>query len=168
MDTYEKNVDKAAKKLESLASGANRVRNGCIAVLANLFFAAFCLWGVYAGYQSWQLGANGQTATAIVVRMDEQSDSEGGCCTYVPVMEYTVDGQTYTMRGNTASDPPQYRVGEEVPILYDPAAPDKAQINRWSERWLMPLILIPSMLIAALVVNFFMLRAIRRGEDISQ
>lgn len=166
MDQYEKNVDKAAKTLESLASGANRVRNGCIAVLANLFFAAFCLWGVYAGYNSWQLQTNGVTTTAVVTSLDEQSDSEGGCCTYVPVLEYTVNGQNYTIRGNTASSPPQYRVGEKVSILYDPSTPEKAQINNWTERWLMPVLLIPAMLIAALVLNFFMLRASRRGESI--
>jgi hypothetical protein len=57
-------------------------------------------------------------------------------------------------------------VGEAVSILYDPADPDTAQINKWSERWLFPLIIIPAMILTALVVNFFMIRAFWRNDVI--
>ena len=41
-----------------------------------------------------------------------------------------------------------------------------AQINKWSERWLFPIMIIPAMILTALILNFFMLRAWRRGESI--
>ena len=53
-----------------------------------------------------------------------------------------------------------------MPVLYDPARPETAQINKWTERWLFPIIIIPAMILAALLVNFFMIRAWRRGESI--
>jgi len=159
-------VDKAANTVEKVGKTANRVYIGCIIILANLFFAAFCLWGVYAGYTGWQLQSRGETTTGLVVELKEQSDGQGGCCTYVPIVEFAVNGQAYSIAGDTASDPPQYAVGEEVPILYDPVSPNKAQINHWVERWLFPLIIIPAMFFSALVLNFFMWRAFRRGESV--
>lgn len=166
MDSYEKNVDKAFNAVEKVGGVANRVYIGCVTIVANLFFMAFCLWGVYAGYTSWQLQTNGETTTGTVVELKEQSDGEGGCCTYVPVVEYTVKGEAYSMEGDTATDPPQYEVGEEVSILYDPANPNTAQINKLLERWLFPVIIVPSMIFASLLVTFFMFRAFRRNESI--
>jgi hypothetical protein len=166
MDAYEKNVDKAVNVVDKIGRGANRVYVGCATVIANLFFMAFCLWGVYAAYVSWQLETNGKTTAGVVVRLDEQTDAEGGCCTYVPIVEFQVDGKTYSFDGNTASDPPEYDVNENVPVLYDPSDPSTAQINKFSDRWLMPIILIPSMVFTSILVTFFMIRAWHRGETI--
>jgi len=168
VDNYEKNVDKAVNAVEKVAGAANRLYIGCATIFANLFFAGFCLWGVYAGYISWQLEQNGETTTGIVVQMEASSCSEGGCCVYSPVIEFVAGGQTFSFEGDTASDPPAYEVGEAVSILYDPADPDTAQINKWSERWLFPLIIIPAMILTALVVNFFMIRAFWRNDVIHE
>jgi hypothetical protein len=161
MDAYEKSVDKAVNVVEKVASGANRLYIGCVTILANLFFMAFCLWGVYVAYVSWQLETNGERTTGVVVRLDEQSDAEGGCCTYVPIIEFQADEKTYSFDGNTASDPPQYQVNEEVPVLYDPSDPNTAQIDKFSDRWLMPIILIPAMIFTSMLLTFFMIRAWR-------
>ena len=152
--------------IDKVATGANRVKVGCIAVLANLFFASFCLWGAYAGYVSWKLEKGGETTEGIVIRLNEQSDSEGGCCTYIPVVEFEASGRAYTIEGDTASYPPAYDVGERVPVIYDPSDPQTAQIDKWSERWLFPILIIPSMLIAALVLNIVSARALIRGDDL--
>jgi hypothetical protein len=166
MDAYEKNVDKAVNAVEKIGHGVNRLYIGCATILANLFFMAFCLWGVYAAYISWQLQTNGESATGVVVRLDEQDDAEGGCCTYVPIVEFKANGTTYSFDGDTASDPPQYAINENVPVLYDPSDPNTAQINKFSERWLMPIILIPAMIFASIILTFFMFRAWHRGTDI--
>jgi hypothetical protein len=166
MESYEKNVDKAVNTVEKVAHGANRLYIGCITIFANLFFMAFCLWGVYAAFVSWRLETNGETTTGVVARLTEQSDAEGGCCTYVPIIEFQADGKTYSFDGGTASDPPQYEVNEEVSVLYDPSDPNTAQINKFSERWLLPIIIIPAMIFASIILTFFMVRAWRRGSDI--
>jgi hypothetical protein len=163
---YEKGFDKAAGAIEKVGRGANRVYIGCVTIAANLFFAGFCLWGVYAGYISWQLQSNGETTTGTVVDLKESSHPETGCCTYSPVIEFTVNGSPYIFSGDNASNPPAYEVGETVEVLYDPADPDNAQINKWAERWLMPIIIIPAMIFASLLLTFFMVRAWRRDEAI--
>jgi hypothetical protein len=57
-------------------------------------------------------------------------------------------------------------VNEKVPVLYDPSDPNTAQINKFSDRWLMPIILIPAMIFASIIVTFFMIRAWRKGSAI--
>lgn len=161
-------MSKLDKSLDTVEKGANRLKIGCMTVLINLFFMAFCLWGAYAGYVSWKLQTNGEKTEGTVVRLNEQSDSEGGCCTYVPIVEFEAGGRAYSFEDGTASDPPAYRVGERVPVLYDPADPETAQIDKWSERWLFPILIIPAMLIAALVTTIVMFRAWRRGDDIGE
>ncbi len=165
---YERTVDRAVDTVEKASGVANRLWNGCILIFANLFFAGFCLWGAYAGYISWTLEQEGVTTTGTVVRLEESDSAEGGCCVYSPVIEFTVDGQTYSFDGDTASDPPAYRVGEEVSVLYHPDEPETAQINKWTERWLFPIIIIPAMILTALIVNIVLIRAIWRNEVIAE
>jgi hypothetical protein len=168
MDNYEKNVDKAINAVEKAGGVVNRLQIGCWIIFANLFFAGFCLWGAYAGYTSWQLEQNGETGTGIVTGLEESDSADGGCCVYSPVIEFNVDGQTYSFDGENASYPPAYEVGEEVSVLYDPADPNTAQINKWTERWLFPIIIIPAMIFTALLVNFFLIRAFWRNEEIEE
>jgi hypothetical protein len=166
MEQYEKTVDKALNTAEKVGSGLNKLYIGCSIIFANLFFAAFCLWGVYALSTAYKLENSGSSTTGTVIEMEESSTNEGGCCVYSPVIEFQANGQTYTFDGGNASDPPIYRVGETVPVIYDPNDPNTAQINKWSERWLFPIIIIPAMIFAALLTTFFLVRAWRRNETV--
>jgi len=159
-------MSKLDKTLDTVDKGLNRLKLGCITVVMNLFFMGFCLWGAYAGYVGWKLQTGGESTEGTVIRLDEQSDADGGCCTYVPVVEFDAGGRAYSFEGGTASDPPAYQVGERVPVIYDPSNPQTAQIDKWSERWLFPMLIIPAMLITTLVTNVVMIRAWRRGEDL--
>lgn len=98
MDNYEKNVDKALNAVEKVAGAANRIYIGCGIILANLFFTGFCLWGIYAGYISWKLENEGETATGTVVRLEESNSSEGGCCVYSPVIEFDMNGKHFPLK----------------------------------------------------------------------
>jgi hypothetical protein len=151
-------------KIEKVATGINRLQTGCIFLLSNLLFTGFCLWGVYMMYASVQLQSKGVVTEGIVVEMD--ASTTDGSTTYAPIIEFQVNGQTYSFKGGISSNPPQYSVGDRVEVRYDPDNPKTAQINKSSERWLVPLILIPAMIFSALIVNFFLIRAWRRGESI--
>jgi Protein of unknown function (DUF3592) len=149
------------RTLDAVGKGASRLQVGCWIIFANLFFAGFCLWGVYAGYISWKLENEGITTTGMVVRLEESDSAEGGCCVYSPVIEFTAsDDQKYSFEGDTASDPPAYDVGEQVNVIYDPKDPDTAQINK--------ILIIPIMTITALIVNFVLLRMLWRGEAVDE
>ena len=168
MDQYEKNVDAAANKVfntaEKVGRGANKLAIGCTTIFANLFFGAFCLWGVYAATVAYRLETTGIVTTGTVTRMEESTTN--GSSTYSPVVEFTANGQTYTFESNNSSYPPEYEVGETVNVRYDPADPNTAQIDKYTERWLMPVLLIPSMLCGSIILTFVMVRAWRRGDDV--
>ena len=160
-------MSKLDRTVDAVGKGASRLQVGCWIIFANLFFAGFCLWGVYAASISWKLENEGVTTTGTVVRLEESDTAEGGCCVYSPVIEFTAsDDQKYTFEGGNASDPPAYDVGETVNIIYDPKEPDTAQINKWTERWLFPILIIPAMLLTALIVNIVLIRQLWRGEPI--
>ena len=169
-NNYEKGVDKLAPKIENavekIGRGANRLYIGCVTIFANLFFMAFCLWGAYAASISWKLQTEGEITTGTVTRLEESETSEGYCCVYAPVVEFEVNGQKYSFENDNASSSPDYEIGSQVKVRYDPADPNTAQINEFSDRWLFPIIIIPAMIFASLLVNFFMIRAWRRGEDL--
>lgn len=170
VESYEKGFDKLAPKLENavekIGRGANKLYIGCATIFANLFFAAFCLWGAYAASVSWKLQNEGEITTGTVTRLEESETSEGYCCVYSPVIEFEVNGQTYEFENDNASSSPDYEIGSSVNVRYDPANPNTAQIDKLIERWLFPVIIIPAMIFAALLVNFFMIRAWRRNEDL--
>jgi len=161
-------MSKVDRTLDAVGKGVNRVQIGCWTIFFNLFFAGFCLWGVYAAYTGWQLQTQGVRTTGAVIEMEESSSGEGGCCVYSPVVQFEVNGQSYTFDGGNASDPPAYRVGQEVDVLYDPLDPGTAQIDSYFERWAFPICIIPAMIGGAAVMNFFMFRAFRRGESIDE
>jgi len=79
-------------------------------------------------------------------------------------VEFQVDGQKYSFESDNASDPPAYKVGQEVNVIYHPSDPNTAQINKWSERWLFPIIIIPTMIFTALILNFFLIRSFWRND----
>jgi hypothetical protein len=167
---YEEGLDKLVPKLgnavEKVGRGLNRLYIGCAMIFGNLFFAAFCLWGAYSAVVSWRLQTSGETTTGTVTRLEESETSEGYCCVYSPVVEFQVNGQTYSFENGTASSSPEYQVGGEVQVRYDPADPNTAQINSFSARWLFPILIIPSMILGSLVLSFFLIRAWRRDEDV--
>lgn len=61
--------------------------------------------------------------------MNHSSDTT----TYAPVVEFEVDGRTYRFKDSIGSDPPSYRRGDAVKVLYDPDRPANARIDRG--RW---------------------------------
>ncbi|MDV6013311.1 DUF3592 domain-containing protein [Haloechinothrix sp. LS1_15] len=96
-------------------------------------------------------GAADRTAstTAVVVEVTERTsqsrDSDGNTrtsTTYCPVVEYTVDGETFTHESAVCTGSREgNRVGDELTVNYDPADPADAAIDSWLHRWLAPLIM---------------------------
>jgi hypothetical protein len=84
------------------------------------------------------------------------------------VVDFKVNEQVYTFEGDNASYPPAYQVGEQVNVRYDPLNPNTAQIDSFFERWIFPITIIPAMILAAAILNFFMIRSWRRGAYIGE
>jgi hypothetical protein len=69
----------------------------------------------------------GIRTTGVVVGYAETTEQDG--TVYAPVIEFrTPDGTLVTWPSESYSNPPGYRLGERVTILYDPQSPDRARI----------------------------------------
>lgn len=76
----------------------------------------------------------------VVTLIASRSSSSGpgrsnGGITYRPVFRFqTYEGMDVEVTSNTGSNPPPAREGEQVNVLYDPADPRKARLDKFGQR----------------------------------
>ena len=163
-DSADRILEEAQIKAERSARGTPLRNLGTIA-LFNLFVLGMAALTFWFGSQAYQVSKNGETTSGTVTELAESS-TEDGCCVYSPVVEYMVGGQKYTFESMNASDPPSYRVGQQVEVIFNRTSPSKGAINSWSELWLVPVILGLVTLVLAVVLNLIALNKIRKGEPV--
>jgi len=82
-----------------------------------------------------------QKAQGTVIRMVYSSDSDGGGG-YSPVYTFrTIGGQVIEVTDRMSSNPPQFKEGQIIDVLYDPENPSRARINKWFNLYFVPLLL---------------------------
>jgi hypothetical protein len=63
--------------------------------------------------------------------------------TYVPEVEFALpSGGTRRFRASVYPNSPDYEVGQQVPVLYNPQNPSQADINAFWNNWLGPIVLL--------------------------
>ena len=65
-----------------------------------------------------------ETTTAVVTRNIINDD------TYTPVFAYTVDGKEYERKSSYSTNPPEYEVGDEVELHYEPGDPGNFYVDK--------------------------------------
>jgi hypothetical protein len=77
-----------------------------------------------------------------VIEMVRVRDSDNTGYLYYPRVRYTTtDGRTIEFDSSLRTNPPAYRTGQSVQVLYDPGVPDYAVIRGFFSLWLMTVIL---------------------------
>jgi len=73
--------------------------------------------------------------TGTVVEMI-RVERPGETATFYPVIEFkTQTGEVFRFEGKTSGPENEYKIGEQVEILYEPQDPQGAMINSWKELW---------------------------------
>jgi len=84
---------------------------------------------------------NAQKAQGTVLRMVYSSDSEGSGG-YSPEYTFrTMSGQVIEVTDRMSSNPPQFKEGQIIDVLYDPENPNRARINKWFNLYFAPMLL---------------------------
>jgi hypothetical protein len=97
--------------------------------------------GAYLARDSFALLATAVRAEGRVAELEYQRSSDGGG-TYKPVVRFRPEGaEEIEFRGTVGSNPPSFRKGEAVEVLYDPQAPERARINSFGQLWFVPVLL---------------------------
>lgn len=78
----------------------------------------------------------------IELRLVTQTDSDGQESTgYAPVFTFIAqNGNPYTAISRSNSNPPQYKVGDSITVLYEPDNPSRARIDSFLDLWFLPVI----------------------------
>ena len=123
--------------------------------LAWLLLAGLTAW---LGWRSYTLTTNGEVVTGTVVRLVEDDESAFDSDIY-PVVEFDVDGKTYSVRSQNNyrwwNRYTRFPVGRQVEMRYDPANPETAEVNSWWDVWKETIILGVFTVIAAIAVNVY-------------
>jgi len=75
----------------------------------------------------------------VVVEMATNHSSDGN--TWAPVVEFEHAGSKYRFKDSVSSNPPSYRTGERVGVLYDPDHPRDARIDRGRWNRVVPIVI---------------------------
>ena len=99
------------------------------------------LGGLYLGQQLWRLEQGGVRAPGTVRALERSGSADGD--THHPVVWFTgQDGGDYQFKDKVGSNPPAYRLGADVTVLYRAAAPQQsAMIDHGIWNWLLPVLL---------------------------
>jgi hypothetical protein len=124
-----------------------------------LLGAAFSVWTTKA----WLARAVETQGT--VIEMLRVRDSEDKGYLFTPIVRFeTIDGRTVEFQSGLRTNPPAYRAGQEVTVVYDPGVPESAAIRGVLSLWLMPIILvfIGSIFLAIGVAMILLIRHVSR------
>ena len=78
-------------------------------------------------------------ARGVVVALEKRVLSPGSSGVYCPVVEFvTGAGERVRFESAFGTMPASHRVGAAVALLYDPAAPAKAEVDSVLARWMYP------------------------------
>jgi hypothetical protein len=151
-------------------------QGGCMGMLGwalglNVIWLLMMAATVYLVMRSYNLSVNGEVVTGTVVRLVEEDKSSPTTDIY-PVVEFEVDGQTYSVRSQNNyrwwNQYTRFEIGKAVEMRYDPANPEKAEINSLFDLWGEPVVLGLFTLISAVVSNAFFIFRWRAGRSTAQ
>jgi len=110
---------------------------GICSGLAALGLLGGAAWTYFKGQRTLQSRV---AATGTVVELTQQNTSRG----YIlcPVVEFTIpSGERIRFTSEFGSRPASHTVGQSVAVRYDPADPQKAEVESTMSLWLVPLIM---------------------------
>jgi hypothetical protein len=127
--------------------------------------------GLVWGAKRVTLFRTGLIAQGRVVEMHQGQvvdDEESPRPSYYPVVEFqTPDGRSFQFKGSTGSSSPEFAIGAEVDVRYDPQKPEQAQLAKFSHFWLGPLLLTIGGLLALFLASgvFYIFGDIAGGKS---
>lgn len=76
------------------------------------------------------------TVIDLVRHRSSGSSGSSGSTTWAPVVTFrTPDGQKHTFTSHSSNNPPAYRRGEQVGVLFEDGRPDSGVIDGWFSLW---------------------------------
>ena len=95
--------------------------------------------GAFAFLRRLRFLRTAQTTSGVVNEMILKHEVDGH--SYQPKITFpTQTGETVSLTSVLMSNPPRFRVGQQVPVVYDPSNPSRAYIRSFSSLWFVSLL----------------------------
>jgi len=124
----------------------------------NIIWLLLALFTAWLGWRSYTLSSNGNVAEGTVVRLLE--DGPAFDADFYPVVEFEVDGKTYTVQSQNNhrwwNRYMRFPVGGQVAVRYEVGNPENAEINSWWDLWNETIILSVFTIVAAFTINVYL------------
>jgi hypothetical protein len=109
-------------------------------IIFSLLGGFFLLTGVFLYIRTKNFIGKAQEVKGTVIQMVYSEDSEGGGG-YAPIYQFkTLEGQDIEIQDGLSSNPPRFKVGQDVKVLYDPENPRNARLNKWLNLYFLPIL----------------------------
>lgn len=110
-----------------------------VGVLFGLIGLAVLISGIVAAVKQSRKSARGVKATGTVVNLVSRVFNPGSAGVYCPVVDFTsATGQPVRFESQFGTMPASHRVGQTIAVRYDPADPQKADVDSVTANWFVP------------------------------
>lgn len=110
-----------------------------IGLLFLLIGLGVLIGGIVTTVRQSRRSAGRAATTGKVVGLVKRVFTPGSAGLYCPVVEFiTQSGETVRFESDFGTMPASHSVGQSIPIRYDPADPQKAEIDSATSHWLVP------------------------------
>jgi hypothetical protein len=108
-------------------------------------------WGITIVRKYKKLKQSGIRVNGEIVDILEGPQNNNGTKNYIPVVKFTTTAdETLTVQMGFAADKYAYRIGQSIPVIYDPENPKQFMVNDARSNIIAPIFL--SMAVAGLIV----------------
>ncbi len=164
LDNYEKAIDKTFDTVNTVYSAGRRIGYFLMGIVFFIAGIAMVGWG-YVNVKNKIDGTAFVKTEGTVLKMREVKSVEDGNITWVPIITFTDRaGNEHTFESSVSSDPPAYKIGEKVPLLYPEGKPNDVFIDSFMEKWLTPILLGVGGLVLFIVSLWMVFTAFRRNK----
>lgn len=102
------------------------------------------------------------SADGVIVTLNPVQNEQNGVTSYSPTFQFkSPNGATYTITSSTASNPPEFIVGQRIQVLYLASDPANARIASFLQLWFMAIMFAIGGVLLALL-GYLLLRYERR------
>jgi hypothetical protein len=110
-----------------------------VGALFVLIGAAVLIGGVVAAVKQSRKAARGIKATGTVVDLVTRVFNPGSAGVYCPVVDFTTaTGQPVRFESQFGTMPASHRLGQSIAVRYNPADPQKAEVDSSTANWFVP------------------------------
>lgn len=110
-----------------------------IGLLFVLIGIAILIGGVVAAVKQARKSRRGVATTGKVVDLVSRVFNPGSAGVYCPVVDFTTaSGQPVRFESQFGTMPASHRVGQSIAVRYDPANPQKAEVDSATANWFVP------------------------------